>query len=330
MLTVGSLFTGIGGFDLGLEQAGMSIEWQVEKDEWCRKRLGQLWPTVPCHYDIRTIDWRFIPRVDLVCGGFPCQPFSLAGQQRGAKDDRYLWPEVVRCLEAVRPTWFIGENVPGFASMAQFTDEPPVDAEGAALGKIGDVYHRMGRGIANEALATLEGLGYQVVAFAIPACAVDARHIRQRIWILGYSRRFDNHGRSCECRGQEAAGSCNRTARSSEHAEYVAYGYSERKLQSQGDEQEKRERSGDGSADAADSNCESLGWPPKSWSECCEWEPEPNMGRVAHGVPDRMDRLRALGNAIVPQIAEEFGRMILAVEESMFQPTNPVCRRGLK
>ncbi|MGL4526047.1 MAG: DNA cytosine methyltransferase, partial [Aestuariivirga sp.] len=242
MLTVGSLFTGIGGFDLGLERAGMSIEWQVERDEWCRNRLGELWPTVPCHYDIRSIDWRFIPRVDLVCGGFPCQPFSVAGRRRGTEDDRYLWPEVVRCLETVRPTWFLGENVPGFASMAQFIDEPPVDAEGAALGEIGDVYHRMGRGIANEALATLEGLGYQVIPFAIPACAVDARHIRERIWIVSYcADRSWSSGRIANARsGIEERRAPWKTGGFHSHD---AYSDGERKLQSQGHEQEKRERS---------------------------------------------------------------------------------------
>ena len=95
-MTVGSLFSGIGGFDLGLERAGMRIEWQVENNEFCREVLKKHWPKVPCHYDIRQIDWRDIPRVELICGGFPCQPFSLAGKRRGASDDRYLWPEVVR------------------------------------------------------------------------------------------------------------------------------------------------------------------------------------------------------------------------------------------
>jgi len=78
---VGSLFSGIGGFDLGLERAGMCVEWQVENNDYCRGVLKKHWPKVPCHYDIKQIDWRFIPRVDLVCGGFPCQPFSVAGKR---------------------------------------------------------------------------------------------------------------------------------------------------------------------------------------------------------------------------------------------------------
>jgi len=155
---VGSLFSGIGGFDLGLERAGMHIEWQVENNDWCREVLKKHWPKVPCHYDIRQIDWAYIPRVDLVCGGFPCQPFSVAGKQRGQNDDRYLWPEVVRCLDALRPTWFLGENVPGLINLAL-----------------------------DQVWTDLESLSYQVWTVCLPACAVDAPHIRQRVWILGYS-----------------------------------------------------------------------------------------------------------------------------------------------
>ena len=147
-LTVGSLFSGIGGFDLGLERAGMRVEWQVENNEFCREVLKKHWPKVPCHYDITQIDWRDIPRVDLVCGGFPCQPFSLAGKRAGKADDRYLWPEVVRCLDTLRPTWFLGENVPGIITLAL-----------------------------DQVCADLESLGYTVWPVCIPACAVDAPHI---------------------------------------------------------------------------------------------------------------------------------------------------------
>lgn len=168
-LLVGSLFTGIGGIDLGLERAGFTISWQVEKDDYCRNVLRLRWPSVPCHADITAIDWEFIPRVDLVCGGFPCQPFSFCGKRGGAADDRYLWPEVVRCLAALRPTWFFGENVPGLISLGL-----------------------------DQVCADLEGLGYAVWPVCVPACAVDAPHIRQRIWILAYTtsdlRRAPWHG----------------------------------------------------------------------------------------------------------------------------------------
>ena len=117
IVRVGSLFAGIGGFDLGLERAGFEIAWQVEIDGYCQRVLAKHWPNVQRYGDIKTIDWGTIEPVDLVCGGFPCQPFSLAGQRRGTADDRYLWPEVVRCLGTLRPTWFLGENVPGIIRM---------------------------------------------------------------------------------------------------------------------------------------------------------------------------------------------------------------------
>ena len=96
--TVGSLFAGIGGFDLGLERAGMTVRWQVERDEFCQRVLAKHWPEVPRYGDIRDCGARNLPAVDLICGGFPCQPFSNAGQRRGTDDDRYLWPEMRRVV----------------------------------------------------------------------------------------------------------------------------------------------------------------------------------------------------------------------------------------
>ena len=170
--------------DLGLERAGMRVEWQVENNEYARKVLQKHWPKVPCHYDITTIDWRFIQPVDLICGGFPCQPFSCAGKQRGKDDARYLWPEVVRCLTVLRPAWFLGENVPGLLHL----------------------------GI-ERVCADLEALGYQVAVLGIPACAVDAPHIRQRLWLLAHASRkqSDRERRTLEC-GRNDVGRSEQTA----------------------------------------------------------------------------------------------------------------------
>ncbi|HKW13833.1 MAG TPA: DNA cytosine methyltransferase, partial [Candidatus Krumholzibacteria bacterium] len=175
---MGSLFSGIGWFDLGLERAGFDIAWQVEHDDYCRRVLAKHWPGVPCHYDVRTIDWAWLPRVDLICGGFPCQPFSCAGKRRGADDDRYLWPEVVRCLSVQQPAWFLGENVPGL----------------------------IGLGL-DQVLADLEGLGYETQTFSIPACAVDAQHIRQRLWILSYLSRIQSGRKKPRTTGQRTRAS---------------------------------------------------------------------------------------------------------------------------
>lgn len=303
-MTVGSLFSGIGGFDLGLERAGMQIEWQVEIDDYCRAVLGKHWPHVPCHADITTIDWHWIPRVDLVCGGFPCQPFSAAGKRRGADDDRYLWPEVVRCLTVVRPTWFLGENVYGLLHLG-----------------IEQMY------------ADLEALGYQVAILGIPACAVDAPHIRKRIWILahatsdlrgasGHDGSETSHGRGSSVaddplngrgsgrpRGFDSGGERERERALqavADAAQFMRHGGGD-------GGQTRRDESSDGGANVADSDQQSMGRSTKSWCQRRQWPAESDVGRVAHGIPRRVDRLRGLGNAIVPQIAEALGRMILEV-----------------
>lgn len=262
-MRVGSLFSGIGGFDLGLERAGYEIAWQVENNDYCRRILKKHWPHVPCHYDITTIDWRFIQPVDLVCGGFPCQPFSQAGKRKGKDDDRYLWPEVVRCLAVLRPTWFLGENVYGLLHL----------------------------GI-EQVLADLEALGYQVAVLGIPACAVDAPHIRQRVWIVANASSIRCNRHSEDSRSISASETKGREQQSTGSCETVANAT-------------RKQVIGQGPG----------GFQPKS-TQRSRWLPEPAVGRVAHGVPDRVDRLRGLGNAIVPQIAEALGRMILTCTSS--------------
>jgi DNA (cytosine-5)-methyltransferase 1 len=159
MMTVGSLFSGIGGFDLGLERAGMEVKWQVEIDPFCNKVLAKHWPDVKRYGDIRNVGKDNLESVDLICGGFPCQPFSSAGKQRGEADDRYLWPEMLRVISEVNPTWIIGENVAGIISMA-----------------------------IDQVLSDLEGLGFETQAVVVPACSLGAIHIRQRVWILAHSK----------------------------------------------------------------------------------------------------------------------------------------------
>lgn len=295
-MKVGSLCSGIGGFDLGLERAGFEISWQVEIDEYRRQVLRKHWPHVPCHYDIRSIDWQWVQPVDLVCGGFPCQPFSCAGKRRGAADDRYLWPEVVRCLAVLRPAWFLGENVFGLLHL----------------------------GI-EQVCADLEALGYSVAVLGIPACAVDAPHIRQRVWIAAYAsgpgrRRRDQsegtrqeitqnsevladaveHGRDTfRIRTGEDLSECVKTPRQFDASRSNVADAKKLRLGRRRDEPESHSSGG--------KKGESMG---SGRTMDCGWLPEPNVGRVAHGVSHRVDRLRALGNAIVPQIAEALGRMI--------------------
>ena len=122
------LFSGIGGFSLGLERAGMETVAFCEIEEFPRKVLAKHWPGVPIHKDIRDLKGDAIGPVDLICGGYPCQPFSTAGKRRGKEDDRHLWPEYLRLIREIRPTWVIGENVAGHISMG--LDQVLADLEG--------------------------------------------------------------------------------------------------------------------------------------------------------------------------------------------------------
>src|SRR5690349_7572414 len=107
-LTIGSLFSGIGGLDLGLERAGMQVIWQSEIEPFCCKVLAKHWPDVPNHGDITKIDWQAVDRPDVLCGGFPCQPFSTAGKMRGVSVARWLWDYIIKAIRTVRPEYFIG------------------------------------------------------------------------------------------------------------------------------------------------------------------------------------------------------------------------------
>lgn len=156
------LFSGIGGFSLGLERAGMETVAFCEIEEYPRKVLAKHWPNVPIYNDVRELTGERLKRdgitnIDVLCGGWPCQPFSHAGKKAGERDPRYLWPEVVRLLREVAPRWFIGENVDGF----------------------------IGLSLANT-LFNLEVEGYISESFVIPACAAGLNQRRDRVWIIAY------------------------------------------------------------------------------------------------------------------------------------------------
>lgn len=164
MLRVLDLFSGIGGFSLGLERTGgFETVAFCENDPECRAVLRKHWPQTPIHDDIRTLTGAEVGHVDLVCGGFPCQPFSTAsaGKRGGQGDDRFLWPEMFRLVEELRPSWVLGENVIGI--------------DGMALDKV---------------VSDLEACGYEVAPpLEIPACALGYDHWRPRYWFLGYADR---------------------------------------------------------------------------------------------------------------------------------------------
>ena len=163
-LTHLSLFSGIGGLDLAAEMAGIKTVGQCEWADFQTKILEKHWPDVPRWRDIRTLtadsfyERTGLRTVDIVSGGFPCQPFSLAGERKGKDDDRYLWPEMLRVIRELRPTWVLGENVPGIVNLALDT-----------------------------VLSDLENEGYSSQPFIIPACGVDAPHKRERVCILAHT-----------------------------------------------------------------------------------------------------------------------------------------------
>ena len=254
-LTHGSLFSGIGGFDLAASWCGIGTLWQVENDPFCQKELAKHFPEARQYGDINEIDFGELEPVDIISGGFPCQPFSVAGKQEGTGDDCYLWPKMLDVIRAVRPTWVIGENVPGIINMEL-----------------------------DKALSDLEGEDYTCRPFVIPACAVDAPHRRDRVWILANRQKL-----KCDVGKREQ----HQTAR---EIQCKVRGI-DCTLADTESEQTSREGQ--------------IGLLPEP-AQCCRWETEPNVGRVADGVPGRVDRLRALGNAVVPQIPEIIGRFIMA------------------
>lgn len=262
-----SLFTGIGGLDIAAEWAGFETVGQCEWADYPTKVLEKHWPDVPRWRDIRTLTKEsFYERtrlhtVDLISGGFPCQPFSVAGKRRGKEDDRYLWPEMLRVIQELRPAWVVGENVAGIVSMAL-----------------------------DQVLADLESIGYACQAFIIPACAADAPHRRDRCAIVAYSNGIGRLYHENEKHSAEAL----------EYAQREFSGCSSHVADAKGsrckgyDEatSEQACRPGQRQPCAA----RQPGNPKREW-----WSAEPDVGRVAHGVPHRVDRLRCLGNAVVPQ-----------------------------
>ena len=297
------LFSGIGGFSLGLERAGFETVAFCEIEEYPRKILKKHWPDVPIHKDIRSLDGhQYRGTVDVICGGFPCQPFSVAGKQRGETDDRHLWPEMLRIIKEVQPTYVIGENVSGFVSMAL-----------------------------DDVSSDLENEGYEVQSFIIPACAVNAVHRRDRVWLVAHScgsnggrsreraprqngeRRYDERIRTQDTTLFERSGSspevtpdsCEGGVNADTSTPGVQTGLSK---QRQGQER---------LSEVADNDCDRRGEGRQPSI------PIPTESPVRHrddGLPDNVARLKALGNAVVPQIPEIIGRAIMEVErENLLQ-----------
>jgi DNA (cytosine-5)-methyltransferase 1 len=359
------LFSGIGGFARGFEATG-SIETTcfVEQDPYCQAVLRHHWPDVPILGDIRDVKGCELPiQPDVICGGFPCQPFSQAGKQLAQDDPRHLWPEMFRLIRECRPAWVVGENVAGLIKLGL-----------------------------DEVLSDLEGEGYATRTFNLPACAVGAPHIRQRLWIIAHAdsqgepdkpfddgagsgqlgfgfggseapshganpndhgpRRAEKHQQDAQHGeaqlrdkqvrelgqvGQDVADTDNADRRRGTERRQVGDG----ELELHGEERPakdvadtKRPRTGveahrggrqerespntlkpkilpqgngPGSPERASASGNDGARRPKDY-----WQSEPPVGRLADGIPNRVSQLRALGNTIIPQIAEEIGHAIVA------------------
>lgn len=276
MLTVGSLFTGIGGIDLGLERTGyFRTIWMAEIDNYASKVLAKHWPDVPNLGNVKEINYERLERPDVLIGGYPCQPFSIAGQRGGASDPRHLWPECLRALRVLRPRYAVFENVRGHLSLGF-----------------------------SEVLGDLAAIGLDAEWQVIPASAVGAPHRRDRLFIVAYA-----NGNTEAKRGQ-----CAPLSRQS------ASGADERAGSGSDFGQECVGSPGEIAKDVAHANylggeTRSTKGPIQFWASNNTyrrgaWSPEPDVGRVANGISSRVDRLRALGNAVVPQVAEVIGYMI--------------------
>lgn len=184
-MTHGSLFSGVGGFDLAAEWMGWENLFHCEINEWCQKVLKYHFPNSIQYDDITRTDftpWR--GKVNVLTGGFPCQPFSVAGQRKGQEDDRYLWPEMLRAIREIRPTWVIGENVAGILSMVQPGSEVTVESQASLFDKADKETILEQEYVIETVCRDLEREGYTVQPILIPACGVGAPHKRDRVWFI--------------------------------------------------------------------------------------------------------------------------------------------------
>lgn len=340
------LFSGIGGFSLGLEATGyFDTVAFCDFDPYCQKVLRKHWPWVTIYDDVKELNSERLSanghnKIDIITGGYPCQPFSIAGRQKGEQDPRHVWPEMFRLVKELRPTWVIGENVSGHIKLGLDT-----------------------------VLENLESEGYSARAFSISASSIGANHQRERVWIIansndtgdrtsqssinqdrqetdqgwegltqfelsGHSKDMENTRRTQwpwsffgdQDEDETGEGYANQFERSGSTSEsdvantesVSSYGREDREHTEQRDTE--RQIGGEGSHDAYTdserlegrrSECElresqeegQIGW--SQW-----WQFEPNVGRVAHGVSKRVDRLKCLGNSLVPMIPYYIGMSI--------------------
>jgi len=278
------LFSGIGGFSLGLEATGgFETKAFCDIEKYPRQVLQKHWPHVKQYEDIKELNYERlkadgIDSIDIITGGYPCQPFSIAGRQKGEQDPRHLWPEYFRLVKELRPTWVIGENVSGHIKLGLDT-----------------------------VIEDLESEDYAVRPFSISASSIGANHQRERIWILAHSRRsqWPRAEQRGENENETRKENANQFERSSSTSEVDVANTNNERLQRQWQSRNQFTPRFNSSRESSEEGQRTVG---QGW-----WESEPNMGRVAHGIPKRVDRLKSLGNSLVPQIPYYIGKTILEV-----------------
>ncbi len=251
-----SLFSGIGGLDIAAEWAGFKTVAFCERDKFCKSVLAARWPNVRIFDDVRTIATDDLPAIELVHGGYPCQPFSQAGKRAGHADERHLWPAMLGVVQALRPAWVVGENVTGHIAIG-------LDA------------------VCND----LEAAGYAVRPVVVPACAAGAPHTRERVFVLAHAK-------------------------------------------GDGLERPKREDGEPTGSERSKGGVDSLRGGAGIWRDGGGWRVEPGMGRVVDGLSarlDRRERLKALGNAVVPLQAYP---IFAAIAETYNAEVKPIRAAG--
>lgn len=269
-----SLFSGIGGLDIAAEMAGFRTVGQCERADYPTKILEKHWPNVARWRDIRSLTkeafherTRLQTTVDVISGGFPCQPFSVAGKQKGKEDDRYLWPEMFRVIRELKPRWVVGENVPGILRIA-----------------------------AADIVQDLEREGYDTVIFDFEAAAIGAPHRRERVAFVANRR-----GERLERRNGEEQQKCP------SECSFRASGTCGERHNGRWESESKLGGMADGLSDWLDRGMSAPGkWMP---------DPHPSIPRTANKIAHRADRIKCLGNAVVPQ---QFYPIFYAIRQELW------------
>lgn len=277
-MRLGSLFSGVGGLELGLERAipGAHTVFQVEQNPYARAVLAKHWPNAQRFHDVKEVGAHNLPACDLICGGFPCQDISVAGKRAGIEGERSgLWSEYARIIGELRPRYVVVENVAALLT--------------GGMGRV---------------LGDLAACGYDAMWDCVPAAAVGAPHRRDRLFIVGSLANPDSQQKQRDYNERSRTGGGKAPPTRPVHsghqsvesrAEALANPHNPRRIKQWWPiavraQQLATQRSGG-------------------------WVPEPALGRVADGVPSRVDRLRCLGNAVVPQVAEVVGRVVMQLEQ---------------